>query len=233
MIHTATTLALNPFNHMERLTHAAAITRDYYIKQFLKEYMRYKTEVFLYNLTLNDSTKKSHIACEEKSYYDGEKLTYAEIKRMEVSDTKKMYRDDFVIYNFFRGVESHLCWPVIIDEYKHTVTDDIPYFQSFETQVNNTSIFINPFLWQICEITFHPNAESVKALIESWFYRWFYSKEKAKTLKGVIHNIIGPYENEDKSETYYIDFGSAPVKAFVELIKQSCGHKVKKITISP
>ena len=84
------------------------------------------------------------------------------------------------------------------------------------------SVTIAPFVWDYCQI-FIPNGPKRFSFdpIKAWFLRWFDPNDENAAdgagLFGVVHFLSDPQQKED-GVSFAIDFGSAPIEAFEQLL---------------
>ncbi|MBU2652269.1 MAG: hypothetical protein KKA81_15170 [Bacteroidetes bacterium] len=216
---------------MERLVKTAALVRNDYIKHLLKAYDSLKMEMLLDNIASDDDSKTLFVLCDEEDMFPYNRSPGPMINKSVLPEQKKYYRHDLLTYNRKRGVETHLCWPILEDKNKGMLVEDIPGFSPFNFQLGSTEIVVNPFPWFHCEMVFYPNAESVKGIIDVWFNKWFNRISESKPLLGVIHSILGPFNDSDDGESYIIDFGTASVGAFIQILKCCSKNSVHKIVL--
>ncbi len=145
--------------------------------------------------------------------------------------SRKLFRNDISIVKGTKVIEHVMCWPMvpsIDEEYK---MEDFPDFNQYKTRFGHTRVEVSPIPWFNCEIFFYPSAEAVMGLIDLWFMKWYQPYKKAGTFLNVVHGITGPYKEETGGVVFYIDFGTAPARAFTDLLMQVCRMGVEKIVI--
>jgi len=90
---------------------------------------------------------------------------------------------------------------------------------------------IQPFIWNACEFTLDQKPDII---FENWSRKWLdigdTKKESSDGFLEVIHNVT--YPNQNNSEwTTSIDFGSAPIEAFKELLEIWRRQGIKKVKV--
>lgn len=95
---------------------------------------------------------------------------------------------------------------------------------------------MNPFFWNGCEFVLNPYSSDFSWII-AWTKKWIDEADEMPEdscgLSGVIHSVTSP-EVVNGSLLFSVDFGSAGVDAFMELIEgiRSQGTKSFKIRTS-
>lgn len=200
------------------INYIAVKTQQHYLKRFTEEYYVNKQTLDAKNLLESDQKKLWHIITDcELDGYDKKENTNLRLQRSDEQGAK-LFRQDLAIIRGTQLIDDFMCWPLIDTTDDEYIMEDIFSFPVYRDLVNETEIEINPFAWFNCEIEFYPNADSVKGLIDLWFQKWYYPKNKANPFFNVIHIINGPYKEKVGCELYQIDFGTAPAEAFMELI---------------
>ena len=99
-------------------------------------------------------------------------------------------------------------------------TDTMLGFEPIAFDWNETlSVELRPFQWNWCPVELLPaeGSTDLSPLVE-WFNRWFDGQTGAAgTLQDVVHFMSDPELTENAIVTS-IDFGSAPIDAFEELL---------------
>jgi hypothetical protein len=211
---------------MNSLLHTATEIREHYLIRFHKEYIE-QQEILA---TYQDGHKRD-LLTDFEQYPVPKNVNPAAKTYGEFIKENKCYRHDIAITKNGLLTETVMCWPVIIYPEEESAEEDIPWFRPFHRKIIQTDIEIQPFPWFHCTCVFYPNAESVKGIIDLWFQRWFYSTSKPAPFLNVLHRMDGPYTELDGGESYNIDFGTAPPKAFCDLLNQVCKSQLKYILI--
>ena len=104
----------------------------------------------------------------------------------------------------------------------------------FEKQVydiDGITVTVDPFIWNGCEFTFD---KKPNITYDNWAKKWIDIDDKKKVIKedflNVIHSVTFPVEENGKWTTS-VDFGTAPIEAFKELITTLSGQGIKKIEV--
>ena len=99
-------------------------------------------------------------------------------------------------------------------------TDTMLGFEPIAFDWNETiSVELRPFQWNWCPVEFLPadGSTDLSPLVD-WFNRWFEGQSGGEgTLQAVVHFMSDPEMTETTIVTS-IDFGSAPIDAFEELL---------------
>ncbi|HOX77015.1 MAG TPA: hypothetical protein PLW31_03160 [Bacteroidales bacterium] len=216
---------------MNTLQTIAKKVRDHYLQRFSEEYINQEK---LIN-HLRQGTKSGQWQWRLETDYNlavGQQwIGSKDIKYGKPDQAYKMYRHDLVIFRNNKLAKTFMCWPVHACEEDEFIEEDIPSFEPFQGQINQMELEIHPFPWFYCNIIFYPNAEAIKGIMDMWFYQWFFRKSKPDPFLKVIHRLDGPYQEPDGSESYLVDFGTAPPEAFTDFLHQTCRSKVKRILI--
>lgn len=101
----------------------------------------------------------------------------------------------------------------------------IPYFRPTKVSLNRQlKIMLEPFTWNEVDIecsSFDPHAP----ILQQWAYRWIERCERPagdnRRLSGCAHRISFPHTHSETCR-FSVDFGSAEVKCFVELMQVLC-----------
>ena len=100
-------------------------------------------------------------------------------------------------------------------------SDDEAVLSQATFDVDGTSLEIGTTAWERCEIRYLGPAEPWQPVLD-WYARWFDAEQKRPPgddgLCGVIHEVSVP-RAQQQHVTLHVDFGSAPVEAFVELVR--------------
>jgi hypothetical protein len=110
--------------------------------------------------------------------------------------------------------------------------DSVLKFDKQVFDINKAKVEINPFVWNGCEFTL--NKKPTDAYI-IWAKKWIDIDDTKKTtadgFQNVIHSVTFPQEINGEW-TLSIDFGSAPIEAFKELLDIFTKQQtIKKIEI--
>jgi uncharacterized protein YtpQ (UPF0354 family) len=100
-------------------------------------------------------------------------------------------------------------------------------------QFNNIQVELNPFFWNGCEFLLSKEP-STWTPFHDWIKKWIdidNTKEFEKSLlKNVIHNVTQP-KSIDKKIFFAIDFGSASINSFLELLEIFQQMNIYEVTI--
>jgi hypothetical protein len=99
-------------------------------------------------------------------------------------------------------------------------------------QFNNIQVELNPFFWNGCEFLLGEKPATWIPFYD-WINKWIdidNKKEFEKGLRNVIHNVTQP-KNIDKKIFFAIDFGSASINAFLELLEIFQQIDIHEVTI--
>lgn len=97
-------------------------------------------------------------------------------------------------------------------------SDRIVSFSPFEFQWDTLTVHLQPFQWDYCEINLTPPLDADgRELVAGWFRRWFDPADPDAEVLGVTHFLSDPEQN-GAYQRYYVDFGTAPVEAFEQLL---------------
>lgn len=106
-------------------------------------------------------------------------------------------------------------------------------FEPIEYNYGELTIELNPFFWNGCEFILKTNSPKNKWLIE-WTKKWIDEaddkQEGANGLTGVIHSVTKPELSAD-TFSFSVDFGSADIEAFLDLINEICLQDIKSLRI--
>lgn len=102
-----------------------------------------------------------------------------------------------------------------------------PDFEPLEFQLGDLLVNMNPFCWNSCEIT----AESIDMdALAQWLIKWLrIDEEEEDQLAEAVHSCSYPQETEN-GYTFTIDFGTAPIDAFIDLLQLLIDSDCKEIT---
>lgn len=93
---------------------------------------------------------------------------------------------------------------------------DNPTFEPLEFELDDLIVNIHPFCWNSCEIT--ANKINIPALAE-WLNIWLrIDNEEDGQLAEAVHSCYYPEQTED-GFIFTIDFGTAPIDAFTDLLQ--------------
>ncbi len=133
----------------------------------------------------------------------------------------KLYRLDY--YEQFEGEPK----PTELNSDKYLDFEPILY------NYGEMAIELNPFYWNGCEFVLETNSFENDWLIE-WTKKWIEEaddkQEDASGLMGVIHSVTKPEFNND-TFSFSVDFGSADIESFLDLINQIYLQDIKSIRI--
>ena len=95
-------------------------------------------------------------------------------------------------------------------------------FEPIHLELNDLKIAIAPFYWNGCEFIFSPKPGSDDWLT-GWIDKWINEADDWELgengLLGAIHNVTKPIETEN-GFMFSVDFGSAGIEAFNDLINE-------------
>ncbi len=98
--------------------------------------------------------------------------------------------------------------------------DDNIYFRPTKLSLNNQmKISLEPFVWN--EVDIECSAFDVRApLLQKWAYYWLHDFKRGNEygLTGCVHGLSFPQKVQDFCH-FTVDFGSADVRSFVELMQ--------------
>ena len=93
------------------------------------------------------------------------------------------------------------------------------------------AVRLRPFQWDYCEVNVSPAIEATaESPVADWFRRWFEPHEAEARTLGVAHFVSDPEKNGEY-QRYYVDFGTAPVRAFEELLDAFLLGGAKEVVI--
>jgi hypothetical protein len=109
--------------------------------------------------------------------------------------------------------------------------DSVLKFGKHVYEIEGIAVTIEPFVWNGCEFTLD---KKPNITYDNWAKKWIAIDNK-KTVNGegfqnVIHSVTFPVEENGKWTTS-VDFGTAPIEAFKELIKTLSGQGIKKAEV--
>ncbi len=106
-------------------------------------------------------------------------------------------------------------------------------FDPIEYNYGDMKIELTPFYWNGCEFILNSIPTDHKWLIE-WTTKWIdeedNNKEDSKGLSGVIHSVTRPEQSTD-SYSFSVDFGSADIEAFLDLINEIYSQDITDLKI--
>ena len=109
--------------------------------------------------------------------------------------------------------------------------DSVMKFDKQVYDINSMKVEISSFVWNGCELTFNKKPNNA---YEIWARKWIDIDDKKKPtadgFQNVIHSVTFPEEVDGKWTTS-IDFGSAPIDAFKELLGILGRQGIKKIEV--
>ncbi len=218
---------------MNTLEAIAYEIRNHYFVQLEEEYQKQTNLIIHLNNECKSDQNQYRLKTDFETDADSLKgIKFADIKNISSDQSNKLYRDDIVVMKGPKQVNSIMCWPTIICDEDEFDEEDIPSFVPFNGRIKQTEIELHPFPWFCCKITFFPHANAIQGILEIWFNNWFYRQIRPDPFLNVIHYMDGPHVEKEGGESYFIDFGTAPPEAFLELIEQVCRKGVNKILIN-
>lgn len=123
----------------------------------------------------------------------------------------------------------------INDEFKPTDFNSDKYlnFEVIEYYYGEMTIELHPFYWNGCEFFFESNSSNFDWLIK-WAKKWIdefdTKQEDLNGLTGIIHSVTKP-DLIDNTFSFSVDFGSADIEAFQELINEFYIQNIKSVKI--
>ena len=112
-------------------------------------------------------------------------------------------------------------------------SDKYLYFEPIEYDYREMTIELNPFYWNACEFNLKTISLQSDWLIK-WTEKWIdeadEKHEDATGISGVIHSVTKPKLNGD-SISFDIDFGSADIDAFLDLLDEIYLQNIKSMRI--
>jgi hypothetical protein len=106
-------------------------------------------------------------------------------------------------------------------------------FEPIEYNYGELIIELNPFYWNGCEFILKTNSSENEWLIE-WTKKWIdeadEKHEGSDGLTGVIHSVTKPELSAD-TFSFSVDFGSADIEAFLDLINEIYLQEIKSLRI--
>lgn len=105
--------------------------------------------------------------------------------------------------------------------------------QPIEYHMGEMYIELHPFFWHSCSFDIHPDLNSLQS-VEQWLTKWLDEEgilENDETgLSNAIHSASTP-ENIERGFTFTIDFGTASLESFLELLVVLQASGVERLTI--
>jgi len=100
---------------------------------------------------------------------------------------------------------------------------------------DNLPVEIAPFYWDACNISVSGISEQTDwSLLVMWFAKWFDFEDRGNIdgegFLGVVHFLSDPKFDGSKTE-FQVDFGSAPVESFKELLDTLKASGATKVQI--
>lgn len=101
------------------------------------------------------------------------------------------------------------------------------------SQTQTLEVRLHPFVWNGCEFRF-AGSPPPWPCVDAWLEEWFDEHENKPTdndgLAGVLHNMTQPSERSGLF-SFSVDFGSAPVAAFMALLEALDKMGVRKVEV--
>ncbi|NQZ79355.1 MAG: hypothetical protein HRT61_25030 [Ekhidna sp.] len=142
----------------------------------------------------------------QKNFPDGAAELLLELKTDEPEEIYRLYRYDLIQHE--NGEDK-------ISEFN---VDGFLNHQEIVFTIGNKSLVVNPLVWNGVEISCNNTSVDFKPIVE-WAHRWIDESEQTnERLAEKIHNITKPSIESDWLTTS-VDFGTAPVKALIELLE--------------
>jgi len=95
-------------------------------------------------------------------------------------------------------------------------------------------IELNPFYWHGCEFILNKKISDT-TFIEDWTKQWIDEEEllqeSAEGYANAIHSVTIPEIAEDETK-FTVDFGTASVECFLDLINKIAKNNIDKVTIN-
>lgn len=95
-------------------------------------------------------------------------------------------------------------------------------FDPIHLEINNLNVAIAPFYWNGCDFIFSPEPDNYDWLL-AWIDKWIKETDDWELdedgLLGAIHNVTRPIET-DEGMMFSVDFGSAGIEAFNDIINE-------------
>jgi hypothetical protein len=111
--------------------------------------------------------------------------------------------------------------------------DSILHFEKQEYKINDIAVNIEPFVWNGCEFTFDKEPNNWDSF-SNWAIKWIDLEDENKIdvdgFQNVIHSVTFPEQKNGKWTTS-IDFGTAPIRAFKELLTIFSAEGVNRIDV--
>lgn len=90
-------------------------------------------------------------------------------------------------------------------------------FSPITLNLGNLDLTIGPFQWEFCRVTLVGKSVDLKPL-DAWFSHWFFNENPSPNgCRGVIHDVF-ERERSANEVRIKIDFGTAPVEAFMDFV---------------
>ena len=109
--------------------------------------------------------------------------------------------------------------------------DSVFKFDQQVYEINGVTITVKPFVWNGCEFTLD---KKPNITYDNWAKKWIDIDDKkyvaGQGFQNVIHSVTFPVEDNGKWTTS-IDFGTAPIEAFKDLIKTLSGQGIKEVEV--
>ena len=109
--------------------------------------------------------------------------------------------------------------------------DSVFKFDKQIYKINGMKVVVKPFVWNGCEFTLD---KKPNITYDNWAKKWVDIDDKktisADGYQNVIHSVTFPVEENGKWTTA-IDFGTAPIEAFNDLMKTLSGQGIKEIEV--
>ena len=109
--------------------------------------------------------------------------------------------------------------------------DSIFKFDQQVYEINGLTVTVRPFVWNGCEFTLDKKPDIA---YDNWAKKWIDIDDKkhveGQGFQNVIHSVTFPEEDSGKWTTS-IDFGTAPIEAFKDLLKTLSGQGIKEVEV--
>ncbi len=100
--------------------------------------------------------------------------------------------------------------------------------------VEKLALELNPFYWHGCEFILETRSENWDWLI-NWTKKWIDENDSNVIndlgFSSVIHNVMRPVKKGPDEYSFSVDFGTAPVESFMDLIQVITAQQIQKLKI--
>ena len=106
--------------------------------------------------------------------------------------------------------------------------------ETLEFITGNLTIVLNPFYWHGCEFILNKKMSDT-TFIEDWAKQWIDEDDllqgSTEGYSNAIHSVTIPEIGEDETK-FTIDFGTATIDCFLDLINKISENNIKKVTVN-